>query len=615
MNATDSGVDENDREVSQKSGIQPKRSNPAARPIIVPSQNDTVVDTLSNSPQSMQSRVDLTKTIAESSQTIPHLPVNLPVEQDSHGKMTHAQAVAENAPRSTTTLDLPESSYLRTGIDPEKFSIVAEAADNQVLADVPSTHNPTTDFKDLDFDVVSPRNPAIEHEFSESQTEVQTPNLKVDQNAIRSSMGTVQEFAVASFANEPSPDLHRGNAERTNVGRTFMRVNPEIVVPEMSAQEPSAGGINDVHARSVSQSTTPVLTDEGVLKVLQMGNHLQPVFPVHSDESSRIEARSANVSVPSQSAFSRDAHLNSVKDTTFQASRSVEIPTIGSETTEQHSDSQAIVTSKSTIPLSEESELSRTINVNSRLSDQTLDSTGPNLENRETILPGESKTSAEKLSLPVSTAETKKAAASMKNDSEKSGLSIEPDLSVDRESPALANEFEPKGVLESTPPSANIQKETNLVGPIEKGPTVPINPHAVEVVQHVIRQLNGKLKSGFTSMRLQLNPDALGAIDVEVRKDVQGVRVTFFAEQSSTGKLLETQLAQLRQSLVDSGVQLSSVNIGQNSYSGQEGGSQHQNTNFAQTSHREDYQNELHVQESSHTELGTGQTTEVDYFI
>jgi flagellar hook-length control protein FliK len=107
----------------------------------------------------------------------------------------------------------------------------------------------------------------------------------------------------------------------------------------------------------------------------------------------------------------------------------------------------------------------------------------------------------------------------------------------------------------------------------------------------------------------------LGAIEVEVLKDVQGVRVTFFAEQSSTGKLLETQLTQLRQSLVDSGVQLSSVNIGQHSHAGQEGGFQHQNTNFAHTSHREEYQNELHVQERPHTERGTRQTSEVDYLI
>lgn len=142
-----------------------------------------------------------------------------------------------------------------------------------------------------------------------------------------------------------------------------------------------------------------------------------------------------------------------------------------------------------------------------------------------------------------------------------------------------------------------------------------MDPHAIEVVQHVIRQLNGKLKSGLTSMRLQLNPDSLGAIDVEVVKDVQGVRVTFFAEQSSTGKLLETQLTQLRQSLVDSGVQLSNVNISQHSYSGQEGGFQQQNTNFAQIHHREDFQKEVNTQESPRVERGTRQTSEVDYLI
>jgi flagellar hook-length control protein FliK len=100
-------------------------------------------------------------------------------------------------------------------------------------------------------------------------------------------------------------------------------------------------------------------------------------------------------------------------------------------------------------------------------------------------------------------------------------------------------------------------------------------------------------------------------------RDAQGINVTFFAEQASTGKLLETQLGQLRQSMADSGVQLSGLNIGQHSHSGQEGGFHHQNTEFAHHAARqhEAFQSKSNTNESPRAERVTGQTSEVDYLI
>jgi flagellar hook-length control protein FliK len=162
---------------------------------------------------------------------------------------------------------------------------------------------------------------------------------------------------------------------------------------------------------------------------------------------------------------------------------------------------------------------------------------------------------------------------------------------------------------------ANSMKEGSMVSSLEKEPLVQTNTNSVELVKQVIHQLNGKLKNGPTSMHLQLNPEALGAIDVDVVRDATGVQVTFFVEQAGTGKLLESQLSQLRQSLADSGVQLSGLNIGQNSYTGQEGGFHHQSTSFAPHTQREAFQSKNVPQESSRAERVTGQTSEVDYLI
>jgi hypothetical protein len=180
---------------------------------------------------------------------------------------------------------------------------------------------------------------------------------------------------------------------------------------------------------------------------------------------------------------------------------------------------------------------------------------------------------------------------------------------------AVEKEYELSDLLESASAATNAPKEFASVGSLEKGRTIPVNLHTIEVIQQAVRQLNGRLQSGVASMHVQLNPDVLGAVEVEMVRDAQGVSVTFFAEQASTGKLLETQLSQLRQSLVDSGVQLAGLNIGQHSHTGQEGGFQHQNMNFAQTPQRETFHREGHTQERPRAERMTGQTSEVDYLI
>jgi flagellar hook-length control protein FliK len=132
----------------------------------------------------------------------------------------------------------------------------------------------------------------------------------------------------------------------------------------------------------------------------------------------------------------------------------------------------------------------------------------------------------------------------------------------------------------STPASLAVEPaENKLPG---KWSTPQINTQAGEVVQQVMRQMSATLQSGPSSMRLHLNPKELGVIDVQMIQSAQGVSVTFFAEQASTGRLLETQMNQLRQSLTDSGIQLSNLNIGQHGQPGQQGGSSKQGLPFAQ---------------------------------
>jgi len=116
-------------------------------------------------------------------------------------------------------------------------------------------------------------------------------------------------------------------------------------------------------------------------------------------------------------------------------------------------------------------------------------------------------------------------------------------------------------------------------------------------------------------MHLQLNPKELGAIDVHMVSGPQGVSVTFSAEQPATGRLLETQLNQLHQSLTDAGVQIAGLNIGQHGQPRQEGGFLNQSQQFFQPAPREASLKEADLRQTPLPLLKTAGLGEVDYLI
>jgi flagellar hook-length control protein FliK len=138
---------------------------------------------------------------------------------------------------------------------------------------------------------------------------------------------------------------------------------------------------------------------------------------------------------------------------------------------------------------------------------------------------------------------------------------------------------------------------------------------SAEVIQQIVHHVEARIHNRSTVMHLQLNPKELGVIDVQMVSGPQGVSVTFSAEQPATGRLLETQLSQLHQSLTDAGVQISGLNIGQHGQPRQEGGFLNQNPQFAQAPQQDASLKEANIQKTRHPVRVTGQTGEVDYLI
>jgi flagellar hook-length control protein FliK len=82
------------------------------------------------------------------------------------------------------------------------------------------------------------------------------------------------------------------------------------------------------------------------------------------------------------------------------------------------------------------------------------------------------------------------------------------------------------------------------------------------IIGQIARQMEKLTQTGRQTLRIQLYPHELGHIDLKITSTSQGVGVTMLADNPVTGKLLEGQMAQLRQNLTDAGIQIANMQIG-----------------------------------------------------
>lgn len=92
-----------------------------------------------------------------------------------------------------------------------------------------------------------------------------------------------------------------------------------------------------------------------------------------------------------------------------------------------------------------------------------------------------------------------------------------------------------------------------------------------QTLTQVSEQIEMMFQQGRNTLRLQLTPENLGRIDIRLVNSGQGIGVTVLTEQAETGRLLEAQLNQLRQTLQDAGIQLSHLNVGQHNQGNRNG--------------------------------------------
>ena len=147
----------------------------------------------------------------------------------------------------------------------------------------------------------------------------------------------------------------------------------------------------------------------------------------------------------------------------------------------------------------------------------------------------------------------------------------------------------------------------------------PAEARTLTVAQQIVDQMQGAIQAGKSSIHIQLYPKELGGIELHLISGAHGVSVSVYTEQAETGKMLENQLSQLRQSLSEAGVKLSNLDInqGQQMAYAQQGGafSQHSQRGSAAYIRRLDQEDELALEK---TKIPLGKSlsaTGIDYRI
>ena len=151
-------------------------------------------------------------------------------------------------------------------------------------------------------------------------------------------------------------------------------------------------------------------------------------------------------------------------------------------------------------------------------------------------------------------------------------------IPVDSQEISIKPEGTPERKVENQPPEAaepaaptispGVVHERMRMDPISgkiNEPARLAEAQTTEILRQISRQVAGSSGTGSQSIRIQLHPDDLGQIDLRITTGSLGTHVTLIADQSSTGKLLETHIDQLKQTLADAGIQMANVHVGQQS--------------------------------------------------
>lgn len=96
-----------------------------------------------------------------------------------------------------------------------------------------------------------------------------------------------------------------------------------------------------------------------------------------------------------------------------------------------------------------------------------------------------------------------------------------------------------------------------------------VQQRSLPIIQKVSAEVTQLVREQGQSMRIQIQPENLGKIDLKLVSNSDGMKVIMTAEVPATAKLLETHLDRLQQQLADAGVSISGMSVNSQGAQGQ----------------------------------------------
>lgn len=142
----------------------------------------------------------------------------------------------------------------------------------------------------------------------------------------------------------------------------------------------------------------------------------------------------------------------------------------------------------------------------------------------------------------------------------------------DKKSAGDSSEFSQPSQSGSSNPGASLfqnltQSIDAAVGRTDETLSTPYSTYAdaQNTAQNIMDQITGQikvaLKSDSTSMEMQLNPESLGKLSIQVVSKNGAVTAQFEAQSASVKAALETQVTELKQSLENQGIKVENVEV------------------------------------------------------
>lgn len=91
---------------------------------------------------------------------------------------------------------------------------------------------------------------------------------------------------------------------------------------------------------------------------------------------------------------------------------------------------------------------------------------------------------------------------------------------------------------------------------------IPENARPMYVIQQISDGVQEMAKTGQQTIRLQIYPQELGRVEVKLISNADGLQVVLSADRASTNRLLEHNLEQLQRSLLEAGIKVGSMSVG-----------------------------------------------------